>query len=168
MPNPSIERTRPGKPRRPLMLNVRRHKYGATVSWDVSIHKFSRVYRNIEEIPPDETLLALGSRAFVHERIQIYFPDTDWSDPSWGVWGSPDGSVEFNLGKEEPATGLMLHVRANETVIPAIVQLCIENNWQGIDCSSGEFLEQSSDPAPGLVSWSAYRDQIVRQGGRDA
>lgn len=132
------------------------------MSWDVSIHKFSRVYQSIEEIPMDETPLALGSRALVHEQVLIIFPGTDWSDPSWGIWGSPDGSVEFNLGKDEPATGLMLHVRANTNVIPAIVQLCRQNNWQAIDCSSGEFLEQSSDPACGLLSWSAYRDQIIR------
>ena len=138
------------------------------MSWDVSINKFSRVYRNVEEIPRDEVPIGLGSRAFVHERVLVRFPGTDWSDPSWGIWSGPDGSIEFNLGKDEPSISLMLHVRANTNVISAIVRLCLENDWQGIDCSSGEFVEQSDDPARSLVSWSAYRDQIVHGSDSDA
>ena len=138
------------------------------MSWDVSIHKFSRIYRSIEEISQDETPLSLGPRAFVHAQVQVQFPGTDWSDPAWGIWSSPDGSIEFNLGRDEPSPGLMLHVRANANVIPAIVQLCLQNGWQGIDCSSGEFVEQSDDPAHGLVSWMAYRDQVIRRDDRDA
>jgi hypothetical protein len=138
------------------------------VSWDVSIHKFSQVYRKLEEIPHDEVPLVLGSRALVHEQILICFPGTDWTDPCWGTWSSPDGSIEFNLGTDEPVTGLMLHVRAETTVIPAIVQLCRTNCWQGIDGSSGEFLEQSNQPAEGLLAWSAYRDQVVAGRSGDA
>ena len=138
------------------------------MSWDVSIHKFSRIYCSVEEIPQDEAPLGLGSRAFVHTRVLLQFPGTDWSDPAWGTWSSPDGSIEFNLGKDEPSNGLMLHVRANTNVIPAIVHLCLQNGWQGIDCSSGDFIEQSSNPSEGLESWSAYRDQIVRGSVRDA
>lgn len=118
------------------------------MSW-VSIHKFSRTYRSIDEIPQGEKLLPLGSRSLVHKRVLNSFPGTDWSDPSRGVWDSANGSVEFNLVEEEPATGLMLYVRANANVTAAIVQLCLVNSWQGIDCRSGQLLEQSNDPAQG-------------------
>jgi hypothetical protein len=138
------------------------------VSWDVSIHKFPRLYRSVADIPRDEVPLSLGSRAFVHELVRMEFPGTDWSDPAWGQWSSADGSIDFNLGSDDPATGLMLHVRANTNVIAAIVRLCLQNGWQGIDCSSGEFLEQSEDPARGLVSWTAYRDQVIRGQSNDA
>lgn len=138
------------------------------MSWDVSIHKFSKVYHNVGDIPQDEVLCALGSRAFVHARVLAEFPGTDWSDPAWGVWGSDDGSIEFNLGEDEPANGLMLHVRANSQVLGAIVRLCLTNGWQGIDCSSGDFIEQKSNPSEGLEAWSAYRDQIVRSGSSRA
>jgi hypothetical protein len=136
------------------------------MSWDVAINKFSRMYRNVEEMPQDEVPLSLGPRGFVHERVLRVFPGTDWSDPAWGVWNGPDGSIEFNLGNDEPAMGLMLHVRANANVVAAIVRLCRENGWQGMDCGSGEFIEQSTDPASGLESWSAFRDQIMRRASR--
>jgi hypothetical protein len=170
--NPSIERTASSRLRRlESAAHVERlasNQREVRMSWDVSIHKFSKVYRDVEDIPQDEVPCALGSRNFVHERVLAEFPGTDWSDPSWGVWGGPEGSIEFNLGKEEPANGLMLHVRASPQVVAAIVRLCSANGWQGIDCSSGQFIEQSNNPSEGLEAWSAYRDQIVRSSGRDA
>ena len=132
------------------------------MSWDVSIIKLAVTYRDVGDIPNDETPLDLGSRSHVHQCVLAVFPGTDWADPSWGIWGSRAGSIEFNLGRDEPAKGMMLHVRASGEVVPGIVRLCLENGWQGIDCSSGEFIEQSADPTRSLELWSAYRDQIVR------
>ena len=136
------------------------------MSWDVSIHKFSRQYTDISEIPKDEKPLPLGSLAYVHEQVLNHFPGTDWSDQAWGVWSSNVGSIEFNLGREDPADGLMLHVRASQEVVPAIVNLCCSCGWQGIDCSSGDFIEQSEKPESGLSAWRKYRDQIIS--GHDA
>ena len=127
------------------------------VSWDVSIFKFSKVFRHVEEIPPDEEPLDLGSLASVHQRVLATFPQTDWSDPAWGMWSNADGSIEFNLGDEDPSTSLMLHVRANAKVVPLIVSLCIQNGWQGIDCASGEFIDQSGTPTEGLEAWAAQQ-----------
>jgi hypothetical protein len=131
------------------------------MSWDVSIQRFSRRYSSVEEIPEDESCLPLGPCAEVQSIISSAFPGTDWTDPAWGIYDSPAGSVEFNMGNDDPNTGFMLHVRASATVVPIIVNLCISNHWQAIDCSSGAFLEQSSDPASGLIAWAEYRDQIV-------
>jgi hypothetical protein len=48
---------------------------------------------------------------------------------------------------------MMLHVRAGPDVVPGIVQLCLDNRWQGLDCDSGEFIEQSAYPKEGLQAW---------------
>jgi hypothetical protein len=133
------------------------------MSWDISIMQFSRKYRSVAEIAEDDKPLELGSRASVHERVLLEFPGTNWADPAWGIWDSPAGSIEFNLGKNDPADGMMLHVRAGGDVIASIVRLCRTNGWQGIDCSSGEFIEQSNEPTRGVESWAAYRDQVVRE-----
>ena len=131
------------------------------MSWDVSIQRFSRKYASIEEIPANETCLPLGTRIEIQGAIAASFPGTDWTDPTWGIYDSPAGSIEFNMGNDDPNTGFMLHVRASEVVVPVIVNLCVSNHWQAIDCSSGEFLEQSLNPASGLNAWAEYRDQIV-------
>lgn len=134
------------------------------MSWDVSIMKFSRPYRAISEIPDDERPLSLGSRAYVHELVLREFPHTNWTDPAWGVWDGASGSIEFNLGESDPADGLMLHVRAGRDVVASIVRLCLSNQWQGIDCSTGEFIEQSLEPTQGLDSWASHRDHVVGSG----
>lgn len=131
------------------------------MSWDISIMKFSQRYSDVSAIPSDEVPLILGPRLAVHERVLEVFPGTDWSDPTWGAWESAIGSIEFNLGDDDPIEDMMLHVRADEEVVSKIVRLCIANGWQGIDCGSGEFVEQTQDPASGLRAWSEHRDQII-------
>ena len=132
------------------------------MSWDVSIFKFAKRHVTVEAIPKDERPLVMGSRAEVHSRVSQAFPGTDWTDPSWGDWDSEAGSIEFNLGKEEPADGMMLHVRAGSAVVPRIISMCIANGWQALDCSSGEFLEKSINTTASIEQWQTFRDQIVR------
>ena len=107
----------------------------------------------------------LGSRSAIHEAVSTVFPGTDWTDPPWGIWETLSGSIEFNLGSAEPAHGLMLHVRAGDEVVPLIVQLRLQNSWQGLDCSTGEFIEQSIDPTSGQARWSHFRDQVLQGKG---
>lgn len=130
------------------------------MSWDISIQRFSHVYASIGDIPDDECCVPLGSQADVRNAISKVFPGTDWSDSTWGNYAFSGGSVEFNMGKSEPNDGFMLHVRASQQVVPLIVTLCLENDWQALDGGSGEFLEQSSQPASGLEAWDAYREQV--------
>jgi len=59
----------------------------------------------------------------------------------------------------------MLHVRAEAAVVSAIAQLCTVNGWQGVDCSSGEFLEKAEHPEEGLLAWTAYRNRVVGSEG---
>jgi len=132
------------------------------MSWDISITKFSRIFHSIEEIPANEQALNLGSCQSVHKAVLEIFPNTNWSDPAWGIWDTPFGSVDFNLGADDPAKGMMLHVRASDEIIPLIVRLCLNNGWQGIDVSAGNFIEQAEEPEKGLKSWANYRNQVVR------
>lgn len=113
------------------------------MSWDISIHRFSREYATVGDIPDDEECLPLGSRAEIQADISHVFAETDWSDPAWGVYRSPAGSIEFNLGESEPNDGFMLHVRAQPPVVQMIIALCQANGWQALDCSRGQFLGQS-------------------------
>ncbi len=131
------------------------------MSWDIAIMKFTRVFASAPDIPDDEPGLPLGSREHVQAQANAIFPGTDWVDPVWGVWEAPFGSIEFNVGDEDPVSDLMLHVRASEAVVPLIVALCRDNGWQGIDCGTGELIERSPAPARGLLAWRAGRDPMA-------
>ena len=132
------------------------------MSWDILISKFSRQYQSVSDITNDEKGIALGTRSVVQEAVGKIFPKTNWSDPAWGVWDSEMGSIEFSVGKD-PAESLMLHVRATAAVVPGIVQLCLDNGWQGIDLTTGEFVESAESPEEGLEQWAAYRDRVLGQ-----
>jgi hypothetical protein len=131
------------------------------MSWDVSIFNFSNDYKSIEDIPHNEQPNPLGAQNKVHEAILEFFPNTDWSDPSWGIFDSKYGSIEFNLGSDDPSTSLMLHVRASNELVPLIVGLCNKNHWSALDCSSGEILEYSEHTEQGLENWRNYLSQIL-------
>lgn len=131
------------------------------MSWDIGLCKFGRRYERIDEISDDESTL-LGSAVAVRACIDAVFPGVDWTDPTWGTWRADCGSIEFNMGKDEVIKSAALHVRASDAVVAPIIQLSLNNDWQAIDYSSGEFLEHAQDPASGLAAWRAYRDQIVR------
>lgn len=135
------------------------------MSWDVSVNRFSRHYASISDVPSDENPLPLGSQASVREAISIHFPGTDWSDPAWGRFECPFGSINFNMGSDEPTIGFMLHVRAAPDVVAPIIDMCNANGWHAIDCSSGHFMAESEESRASLKQWIAYRDQIL-SGGR--
>jgi hypothetical protein len=131
------------------------------MSWDISIQKFTRTYATFDELDDDTQPLPLGPRADVLRA----FPGTDWSDPAWGSFDAPFGSIEFNSGTDDPVDSIMLHVRASDAVVPAIVQMCRDNGWQALDISGGGFLEQSAVPESGLRAWREYRDQVIGPDG---
>lgn len=131
------------------------------MSWDVWICRFSRPYAAVTEIPDTERGLPLGTRAEVAAAITRCFPGTDWSDPAWGVFDAPLGSVEFNLGDADPLRGFTMHIRAGEAVLAPIIELCLAHRWQALDVTSGSFLERTAAPEAGLRAWLAFKDRAL-------
>jgi len=135
------------------------------MSWDVSLHKFSRRYSSVAQIPENEQPLPLGSLTEVQAAVSEVFPGTNWTDPIWGIYDCEFGSVEFNVGKDDPVQSLALHVRADKAVVGGILQLCEHIDCQAIDLTDSSFLDQSENPAAGLEKWRNYRDQVTGKFG---
>ena len=131
------------------------------MSWDVGLFKFSRRYTDVSEMPRDEQPSPLGTLSVVQHAVTAVFPGTDWTEPSWGIFGSEFGCIEFNVGKDDPVTSVALHVRAGDAIVEGILLVCEKLDCQAIDYSDGSFLEQSAHPAQNLQKWRKYRDQIV-------
>jgi hypothetical protein len=66
---------------------------------------------DVSQIPDDFELPVLGSAAEVRERIHQVLQAVDWDDPEWGRLEGMGWSMELNLGRDDPADSLMLHVR---------------------------------------------------------
>ncbi len=131
------------------------------MSWDISVQRFRQEYHTLADISDDEECTPLGSGAEVRAAIDRFFFGIDWSDPAWGVFEADVGSIEFNMGDDEPNCGFMMHIRASEEVVPTIVAMCLAERWQALDPNEGTFLEKSAQPAAGLEAWRAYRTQVV-------
>ncbi len=134
------------------------------MSWDVSLLKFSRKYTEASAIPEGEEPQVLGSLGEVHAAISAVFHGTDWSDPIWGIYGSEIGSVEFNVGKDDPVQSVCLHVRAQDKIADSILALCAQRGWQALDYSDGRFLVPSPTQAANLRGWRDYLAHVLRRG----
>ena len=134
------------------------------MSWDVSLYKFTRSYRTIEEIPNDEEPQPLGSLLEIRAAVSSVFPGTNWSDPHWGIYDGEFGSIEFNIGKDDPVGSLALHVRASDAIVGGILLLCGSMGCQAMDLTDSSFLDQAEHPESGLQKWREYRDQVVGDG----
>jgi len=133
------------------------------MSWDVWIIKFEEQYQSVRDIPDGVRPLCLGTRDEIQKKISSVFAGTDWNDPAWGAWSSKDGSIEFNIGNEDVISSIMLHVRAEDTVVPLIIKLALDNGWQASDTSDGLFLERKKNPTGELQKWRKYRDKIAKK-----
>jgi hypothetical protein len=133
------------------------------MSWDVSLLKFSKTYTAASDIPEGEEPQRLGTLREVQAAISSVFQGTDWSDPIWGIFGSDLGSIEFNLGKDDPVQSVCLHVRAQDPIVNDILELCARNGWQALDFSDGRFLTPSPTQAQNLRGWRTYLAQVLRR-----
>ena len=131
------------------------------MSWDVSVQRFGKEYESIADIPDTERCVPLGSHVEIRGVISRFFPGVDWSDTTWGIFDADYGSVEFNMGSNEPNTGFTMHIRASANIVPAIVAMCRSERWQALDCSGGVFLERAAEPNSGLEDWTTYRDHVM-------
>lgn len=129
------------------------------MSWDILLVKFTERPASTDAID-EANMLPFGTLGQVQTAISRVFATTDWSDPTWGVFDFGSDSIEFGVGKEDPVTSIMLHVRASDAAVPLIIQMCKENGWVAIDLSTGDFLDAGEDSAAGNNAWRNYRDQI--------
>jgi len=139
------------------------------MSWDVSILRFERRYLDVNDIPYDAESVPLGSLAHVQQAVAAHFPGVTWNAPQewgwWGIWESANGSIEFNMGDDDPVEHIGLHVRAESPVVVGILALAEQLAAQAMDSDTGRFLDVSdcdtSNPNSGLASWRRYRDQVL-------
>ena len=133
------------------------------MSWDAILLRLPQDVTTVAELGDGEPD-PLGSTDEVRNLLCTVLPDLDLSDPAWGILESSDYSIEFSIGKEEPCTSIMLHVRGLDSAIEPIRAVCAQSKWQALDCSTGELIDFDSDPAQGLRAWRAYRNKVAPGG----
>ena len=131
------------------------------MSWDISVMASSSPPLPVEQMPSDWCGVSLGSQADLREKISTVLPQVDWSDPTWGIFDGDGFSFEFNMGKQDPSDGFMIHVRGGGPAVTKLLELGASTGWFLLDCSQGEWLHHCKDPDAGWVGFQAYRDHVL-------
>lgn len=129
------------------------------MSWDILVQDFPKVEK-ISDIPDDFVPSSIGTREVIIAKIINSFPAANFSDPSWGVIYTSDGSIEVNIGNNDDCDGFMLHVRGGETAFAAVVTILNAVGCRAIDCQTSEFFEIEAGQSS-FSNWQNYRDQVV-------
>lgn len=120
------------------------------MSWDVLIINSSKPVDIDSDDYPEFT-----SRAEFIEKVSKYFPDTDWSDPAFGILDSEEAVIEFNVGDEDELDGtVLLNVYGGENPVKEIAGLCKASGWQAYDIATETFLDLEN---PSTESWDNFQ-----------
>jgi hypothetical protein len=133
------------------------------MSWDISVFAAAEVPPPVAQMPEDWRGAILGSCEQVRDQISRVFADVDWSDSSWGTCDRKEFTLEFNLGKEDPVDGFMIHVRGRSSVVvKLLLEFAYGTGWYLLDCSEGEWFHHHRNPEASWHGFQKYRDRVLR------
>ena len=131
------------------------------MSWDICIQDIPKDVRNLEDIPDDFRPSPLGLRSDVIARIKEVLPETDFSNPTWGVLDQPGFSIEFSMGSAEVCEGFTLHVRGGGAAVATITRVLDHLKLRGIDLQIPDFFSPEAAEAS-FRDWQAHRDRVAQ------
>jgi hypothetical protein len=133
------------------------------MSWDVSVFASDSPPPPVAEMPADWKGAMLGRAAAVREAISAALPGVDWSEPTWGRFEGNGFSFEFNMGKDDPVDGFMIHVRGAGDAVSSLTELASTCGWYLLDTSTGEWMHHAEAPEAGWEGFQAFRDSVVKR-----
>ncbi|MCB0402949.1 MAG: hypothetical protein KDD41_12750 [Flavobacteriales bacterium] len=129
------------------------------MSWDVAILKEKFDLNDQDYLPSP-----LGNRSEIVKELCALLPGLDFSDPSWGRYEGNGFSIEFSTGDDESVNTIMLHVRGGGDPMPVITLILLEQKWEAMDCSTGEFMDCKNMDDTSWVEFQKFRDKIIDRG----
>lgn len=131
------------------------------MSWDVSFFAAKVPPPPVTEMPNDWRGEDLGPLEEVRGKISASVPKVNWNDPSWGTLDGEGYSLEFNVGRDDPCYGFMVHVRGAGVAVRLLLAIGERWGWYLLDTSQGEWLHHLSDAEAGWVGFQQFRNRIV-------
>jgi hypothetical protein len=129
-------------------------------SWDLLAGKFPVEMTSPEEAGAD--LPDILPRATLIHRIQEVVPWADFSDQSRGRIDSVGGTMEVDIGEDDPVSSVMFHVHAGDEAVAAMAAILDHLGLRAIDTETGEFFDPHSAGAT-PEDWRAYRDHVIAE-----
>ena len=132
------------------------------MSWDLYVMDLPTGIKSAAEIPKDFKTRPLGQRSDLIKKISAIFPETNFSDPSWGILETAGCSIEFSMGEHDQVGSFAMHVRGGDECPNIVARILDGLGMRAIDTSSGTGLfEQDPDHrSDSFNRWRGYRSHI--------
>jgi len=129
------------------------------MTWDVFVLNLPPGIRSLDDIPKDFEPLLLGTRADLIAKV--VYPQTDFTDPSWGTLKLPECRIEFSLGTNEQVASFAMHVRGGEHAPEIVAHILDALDVRTIDPNSknGIFADQDS-LRESFARWDGFRAHV--------
>jgi hypothetical protein len=128
------------------------------MSWDVFIQHLPASAARVDDVPATFEPLPLGSRDEILSALAQAFPSVNAADPAWITISDPRYSIELSAA-EDPVSALTLHVRGDESVIPAITRFIDLLGARAVDAWTGEFFDPAT-AGESIRRWSLYLEEL--------
>src|SRR4051812_37127110 len=106
------------------------------MSWDIYVQDLPKGIASVAEIPHDFEPAHIGTRSCVIDAIRSLYPESNFTDPAWGILELAGCSIEFNLGPREVLQSFAMHVRSGESAPDVIAHVLQTLGLQALDPSS--------------------------------
>jgi hypothetical protein len=133
------------------------------MSWDLFVMDLPPGIKSVAEIPKDFKPRPLGQRSDLIKKISAIFPETNFSDPSWGVLVADGCSIElFSMGSHEEVESFAMHVRGGNECPNIVAHVLEVLGMRALDTSSdsGLFEQDPDHRSDSFNRWRAYRSHI--------
>jgi hypothetical protein len=133
------------------------------MSWDVIVLDLPPEMTSKDPLPKNYERRPLGSCSDLIAKICAIFPNTDFSDPSYGILRLPGCHIEFDMGMRSAETVdyIAMHVRGGKECPDVVAHILDGLKMRAIDASTSHVFEQ--DPAlrsRGFDRWQSFRSHV--------
>lgn len=131
------------------------------MSWDICIQDLPDGIVSVDDIPDDFVPRELGPREAIISAVQAAAPIV-LNAQGRGCIELQGGSIEVNVGEEDPCARVSLLVRGDDSVLEHIVAIVDVLGGKALDPGSDSGMFDREKALQSLHAWRTYRDQAVQ------
>lgn len=133
------------------------------MSWDIFIQRLPKKITSINDIPDDFEPPALGAKAKVMKSIRTVFRDLPFGEDGYVSLEVQGGSIEIDIGPDDPVYCVMLAVRGEEAVVGPVAAVVDSLGGQAIDVSSPTGLFDADTAARSLAANQEKAKKVTKK-----
>jgi hypothetical protein len=135
------------------------------MSWDIFVQDLPAGIASAADITENFVPAPIGLRADIIAKVSALYPESNFTNPSWGVLDLPGCSIEFNLGSDEELDGFAMHVRGDERAPDVVAHILRELGMRALDpsSSSGLFEQDPILRGKSFARWRSYHSRVLAE-----